>query len=269
MSENIKKDQVVIAIPIYKDELSAEEQLSLDQCFRILSNFDIVFFAPKRLENCSYAEGRQVLYFDNNFFEGRTGYNRLTLSKAFYSKFRNYRYMLLYQLDAYVFRDELLDWCNKGYSYIGAPWLTGFNQDASKYNLWKTGNGGFSLRRIEDFIQVLSQPFKRVRSISKIKRNYRHLNAVKRNAVAIREFLARQNSLHHFVSLYSYNEDNFWSIYAHLFYPHFSILPPEEALAFAQECGGQYFYERRGKVLPFGCHAWQRYEPDFWAEFIK
>ena len=31
--------------------------------------------------------------------------------------------MLIYQLDAYVFKDELLNWANKGYDYIGAPWL--------------------------------------------------------------------------------------------------------------------------------------------------
>ena len=40
-------------------------------------------------------------------------------------------------------RDELLDWCNKNYDYIGAPWVKKERDNI----LLKTGNGGFSLRK--------------------------------------------------------------------------------------------------------------------------
>jgi hypothetical protein len=45
------------------------------------------------------------------------------LSEEFYQAFTDFEFMLIYQLDAFVFRDELADWCRSGYEYIGAPWL--------------------------------------------------------------------------------------------------------------------------------------------------
>lgn len=51
------------------------------------------------------------------------GYNRLMLSEDLYSAFSNYEYILICQSDAYIFRDELKEWCEAGYDYVGAPWL--------------------------------------------------------------------------------------------------------------------------------------------------
>lgn len=61
------------------------------------------------------------------------------LTKEFYLRFRQWEYLLIYQLDAYVFQDELMDWCNKGYDYIGAPFLK-LNREVDWNNC---GNGGF------------------------------------------------------------------------------------------------------------------------------
>lgn len=44
------------------------------------------------------------------------------LSAEFYERFLAWDYILLCQTDAFVFRDELADWCARGYDYIGAPW---------------------------------------------------------------------------------------------------------------------------------------------------
>ena len=41
------------------------------------------------------------------------------VSPLFYLNFKKYRYLLIYQLDALVFRDELLEWCSKEIDYIG------------------------------------------------------------------------------------------------------------------------------------------------------
>lgn len=43
------------------------------------------------------------------------------LEADFYRRFGKYKYMLIYQLDAFVFSDKLLDFCEMGYDYIGAP----------------------------------------------------------------------------------------------------------------------------------------------------
>jgi hypothetical protein len=41
----------------------------------------------------------------------------------------------------------------------------------------------------------------------------------------------------------------------------------KEALAFSIEQNPQTGYKILGK-LPFGCHAWERYEPSFWKGII-
>jgi len=43
------------------------------------------------------------------------------MSPAFYDAFKAFDYILIYQLDAFVFRDELEYFCSLGYDYIGAP----------------------------------------------------------------------------------------------------------------------------------------------------
>ena len=82
------------------------------------------------------------------------GYNELLLSENFYTTFSAFKYILIYQPDSYVFRDELMEWCKEGYDYIGAPWLED-NDEQIKLN--GVGNGGFSLRNIEKFLYIFSK----------------------------------------------------------------------------------------------------------------
>ena len=59
--------------------------------------------------------------------------------------------MLIHQTDSYLFRDEIEEWCNKGYDYIGGPIISTLKEwSQDDINNWepKVGNGGLSLRRI-------------------------------------------------------------------------------------------------------------------------
>ena len=83
----------------------------------------------------------------------------LWMSKQFYFRFLpNYKYMLIYQLDAWVFTDNLQEWCDKGYDYIGAPFLSIVKKNSPRVIFKGVGNGGLSLRRIQYCIDVLSLP---------------------------------------------------------------------------------------------------------------
>ena len=62
----------------------------------------------------------------------------------FYEKFESYSYMLIYQLDAFVFKDTLIKFCNMGYAYIGAVVHNKYWRAAG----CSVGNGGLSLRKI-------------------------------------------------------------------------------------------------------------------------
>ena len=81
------------------------------------------------------------------------------LSPEFYRRFSDTDYILVCQLDAYIFRDELLSWCKKEYDYIGAPWSAPALYRMPILRLWrryfhsrrrtekdfKVGNGGLSI----------------------------------------------------------------------------------------------------------------------------
>ena len=148
-------NSVVVIVPVYKTCLSADEKVSFLQTLRMLGNHPICIVCPETLnfaineiEVCEDFISVFVERFPNVFFEGISGYNRLLLSEEFYARFAEYDYMLICQLDAYVFRDELLEWCSKGYDYIGAP-LFGYHFDIEH---GKVGNGGFCLRRVKAYL---------------------------------------------------------------------------------------------------------------------
>ena len=115
-----KKD-IVVVVPIYLPALSEMEAVSLKQCLDILSDYSIVIIKPENLDISNIQSQfllPKVISFPDRCFQGIEAYNRLMLDVAFYRTFSSYTYMLVYQLDAYVFKDELLNWANKGYDYI-------------------------------------------------------------------------------------------------------------------------------------------------------
>lgn len=78
------------------------------------------------------------------------------MSPQFYEKFLSFYYILIYQLDAFVFYDALEFFCSLGYDYIGA---------SVAYSSWygykeknpRVGNGGFSLRKVKACYQLLTE----------------------------------------------------------------------------------------------------------------
>src|SRR4051812_10478320 len=120
------RQQVAIVIPIYKPTLSQNEQISLDRCLNVLGRHPVVVIAPEglALDGIDF-QGKPVTVrrFAPEYFAGIAGYNRLMMSAGFYREFLDYRYILIYQLDAFVFSDSLLEWCALDYDYIGAPWV--------------------------------------------------------------------------------------------------------------------------------------------------
>lgn len=244
-------ETVKVIIPVYKTKLSDYEYISLMRCRKILKAYPLVIIKPCSLDVSSLLQqlggGFEVEEFEDRFFDGIAGYNELMLSSEFYERFLNSEYILIYQLDAYVFRDELIRWCQKGYDYIGAPWLR-----KHKYHRWyywgywgikrgiyrllrirsyhdsfdKVGNGGFSLRKVKSHYQICLESKKKIKE-------YIEKNANKR-----------------------FNEDSFWALEAPRKKPGFKIPSWQEALNFSfdvqvKEC---FFYNQN--QLPFGVHGW-------------
>ena len=240
------KNKVSVIIPMYQAKMSETENLSLAQAIKILSGYQIVIIKPKSLDLTFIQKKYQTIEFesfDDEYFKGIYGYNRLMLSSIFYERFIQFDYILIYQLDAWVFRDELEYWCNKDYDYIGAPWIMKPKYNLLPYRLYirliskyfkltgknldrelrrnKVGNGGFSLRKVKSFYQAT------LKQKEKIAYNIEH-GKVK------------------------LNEDVFWAVENPDFkYPHHT-----EAVKFAFDRNPHICLKMNNNSLPFGCHAW-------------
>ena len=264
----------IILIPVYQGTPNRTESASLRQCLEVLGRHPIVFATFPELDLTAYRTivesfsiPFRVEYFDKSFFASLEAYNRLCLLPDFYRRFAaDHDYMLVYQLDAWVFRDELDDWCAKGYDYVGAPWILGQPQKASQLRFKAVGNGGFSLRKISFCLRTLEASGSIITpAVLKALIRDRACGAVARKFPIYRtqEHLlqaARNGKLY---------EDTVFSLqkYTSL---QAAIPSPDEALAFSFERQPALLYERNGGQLPFGCHAWQL--PShlaFWQSWIS
>lgn len=253
------KNTVAVVIPVYKARPNHTELVSIKQCLSILKDHPIIFFGPESLDIGAYAalcDGNvpfKFKSFEKRYFENIAGYNRLMLSPHFYRAFSNYRYILVHQPDAYVFKDELDYWCSQGYDFIGAPhpahqnvagemqFLKGYAKLIGRANYFlgtqhrisNVGNGGFSLRNTAKCMWLL-----KLLSSKKIKWG-------------------------------DNNEDGFFKYWGNLLYPLFRLPPDDVALRFAIEQSPAESLKKLNGDLPFGCHAFEKYEPEVWRYYIE
>jgi hypothetical protein len=267
MPDNTSTSHPAVAIPVYKPELSAAERMSIDRTVDVLAGRPLFLVGPTRLENylgtaCKRYQGRlRYKTFDDRFFAGIKGYNALMRSIDFYQAFSSHSHVLISQTDALVVSDELDFWCSQDFSYIGAPWFVGGSNPRWPLEFLGVGNGGFSLRKVSDFLRVLTT-------------RTRIPNFIKSRAGGKVGLLNLPRRIKH-ERWFAYNieplfprsnEDQFWGILVPAVHPFFRVPRPEEAIAFAFEVAPRLLYELNGKRLPFGCHAWERCDREFWEE---
>ena len=263
---------VSIVIPVYKEQPSEDEILSFCRCLRLL-NYPIILFCSESL-NVDYYKlladknGRKILFerFPDRYFQNTSSYSKLLLSDFFYKRFFDYKYILLYQLDALVFMDELKYWCKFNYDFIGAPIFESWTDPQKTLKFIDGQNGGFSLRNVQSSLRVLS----RIKFFSKVKRLFnggflfiqvvRILGPLKKvtNITLLNSMLG-----------YTRNEDYFWSMLAAKSFSDFKVPQPEIAMKFSFEVNPSYLYKLNNGKLPFGCHAWRAYEPEFWKPILN
>src|ERR1700744_845352 len=255
----MQKQLVAVTIPIYKKIPDANEVISLSQCLKVLNRHPVIFFAPRSLdvsfyENyCTDKVEFKIERFNDVYFADITGYNKLMLSKEFYYRFIEYKFVLIYQLDAFVFRDELEYWCKKEYDYIGAPYAY---VDLDNYPIKFLSKYRALLQRFQKFLPGF-YVFKQVGNGGLSLRNVK-------KALFLLFFKKLQPDL--WTQLM---EDNFFQYWGNLLFPFFKLPPVIEAAKFSIELDPQKTYHLIGDKLPFGCHAYMRYEPEFWKAHIE
>jgi hypothetical protein len=248
----------------------------VERCLDILSNYPVYIVHPEKMDRNTVqnllSKGNNVreIQFKARYFKGLSGYNRLMTSLRFYRQFSDYEYLLKYHSDAWVFRDELDYWCDKGYDYIGAP-LYEYDGTLSPSKYIGIGNGGFSLQRVSSAIKVLSS-WRIIYSVSDLNEWYLKYNwkgRLRYLPYYLRALMGIGRFSHSGFNRLRINEDIFWGIYVPQAFQWYKIAPFEESYKFSMEYNCQQLMALNGGKLPFGCHQWykgQFYE--FWKNYI-
>ncbi len=222
------KKKVVVVVPVYKAELADEEKISLRQLQKVLGHYPRVFVAPESLDfdYGDLGQGFDIERFPDEDLSSVYSYSKLLLRPDFYARFTEFEYMLIYQLDGYVFSDQLQEFCAMGYDYIGAPiWRFNMIWNTVSHGI-RVGNGGVSLRRVLACQHMV-------------------------------EYLQSIGSRHPFFDYIAASEDAFFGHCAGNHSYDFTAAPFQTAIAFAvqEDCGHAYAHMLQG-WRPFAAHGW-------------
>jgi len=250
------KHRIEVVIPVYDPAPDEWIIAALKNNVAVLKRHPVCFVAPESLDMDVYLsiapQARCVRVADDSLGVGRgyKGYNRMLTSAGFYAAFCDMDYVLICHPDAWVFRDEVDFWLDRGYDLVAPPWLAkrvyrtwlfkvalAFVQHVLRrkselrYRLFcRIGNGGLSLRRVDAFIEV-SKKYER----------------------EIGAFIEAGG-----------NEDVVWAFATELSKPHW-----REAAQFGLDVKPAYGYRVNGHRLPMGCHGFLHgHRAGFWSEFI-
>lgn len=254
-----------IIIPIYKTSFDEFEIISLKSIFDNFLNYNITFICPDNLElnfldKYDFIKQYRVERFKDDYFKNIDGYNKLLVANEFYKRFEDFKYILICQTDVYIFKNELENWISKNYDYVGAPWIASkrnfinifFETTNNLYRkttgkklknterIFKVGNGGFSLRKIEKFIKIIDLEIKNIEKFETDRFNNDY-----------------------------YIEDVFWSLYVPKFYSDFKIPDWKEALSFCIDRKPKLAFKLNNNKIPMACHGFNKPKvTKFWKKFI-
>lgn len=262
---------VVVLTITHKPILTRYEEISITQCTKILKKYPRIFIVPKgmNVEYYSIHFPTWELHFVHPYWlSSYKRSNRLKISPKLFNAFKKFQFILFHEPDAFVFSDQLTYWCHRGYSYIGAPWFEGKNNVTEKAKLIGVGNSGLSLRKVEDHIRATDiwKPFLKWSDLEW------YIKPDQSSVLQFCKFLFRVsigNTTWWYLNNFRWNEDYFWSFFINRLFDWFTIPPPEIAMKFSFEVLPNRLYQENNYQLPFGCHAWWRYDLNFWKPHIE
>ncbi|MGN6552391.1 MAG: DUF5672 family protein, partial [Verrucomicrobiota bacterium] len=223
-------------------------------------------------------DGFRVKRFSTKFFGSAAAHNHLTYAPLFYKAFADYEYIFFYHLDSLVFRDDLNHWCELDLDYIGPPWIR--SADSPWVTNPRVGNGGFTLLKVESALKVLYNRYRQQPAtywLDMFSRNGKRVEPVVRGLRLLRGIFPKSRILNAFIrdweemqdpAPHSRNNDVFWSDKASAYHPEFKIASLAQGLQFGFEAAPRKCLEMNDGKLPFGCHAWARYDRSFWEPFL-
>ena len=266
----MNKKPLVIVTPVYLEELLENELLSIQSVEQHLHQYDRAIISPRKFAtNANFITrwegyGYKIIFFDDKHFSSVENHNQFLMSNLLYETFSEYNYMLMAQLDILIFSNSIEYWMNKKLDYVGSPWMT--NDGKETKIVGNGGNGGLSLRNIQTFLKIInSKTFYSKRDLFNILPAYSKL----RNIFLIGLFVQikpLQSFAHLLKRFFAGKEDMFWSYYAPFFIENYQLPSHEDTVAFAFERYPKFCYDANQQKLPFGTHAWEKYDIEFWEK---
>jgi hypothetical protein len=251
--------KVAILIPTHKYIFNYYEEQSISKVFSFYKNFlDIYFICPENIKENFKNYGVKIASFPDKFFLNHKAYNKLCMNKSFYYRFKKYEYILISQTDSIILEDKLSFWCQSDLSYIGGPSFHKKNITKEPKSPKYFCNGGFSLRKVNDFIEVLES--------NKI--FFKNIDLKQLNQIFFRGYFLKYSKLFfdliftnnkaHFIDNFFLNEDVFFTYFAKLFSLNFKTPKNvNDCASFAFSDGIKYFIENF-RNTPFGIHGYNR-----------
>jgi hypothetical protein len=268
---------VAIVVPLSsRPGLAPEEDVSLRHLCHYLGDRDKYLILPPGVS--MERPGFKSVHFPTKFFGSAAAHNRLLMWPNFYRAFEDYEYILMYHLDSLVLSSDITRWCQAGFDYIGAPWLP--CSDTPWVKEPRVGNGGFALMKIESVLTVLHNRYREEPAtfwsdmLTRNRKPFRLLFGVLRTLQPFfRKSRLIQRPLEDWAitekpDIHGRNNDFFWSFDAVRYFPEFKVAPVEEGLRFAFEGAPRMCFEMNNRKLPFGCHAWAKFDRAFWEPFL-
>lgn len=260
------RSSVEIVVPVYKNRLNEFELRSLQSTFRHFGGlYLLVLLKPAQLDTSNLEQQfpfNRIETFDDSFFDSINSYNRLMMSADFYRRFDHTEYILICQLDVFLFRNDLDRWLTYDYDYVGAPWVSKskmgliknrFKMLVSKYlsgtrreRIYKyeikgkIGNGGFSLRKVKTFVYLCTQLQEDMNS-----------------------YLTNQHNLY-------FNEDLYFGVVPSRKGFSFKTPTVADALSFSFDIYPALLYKLSAYTLPMAAHGWysKKHLP-FWKDKVE
>lgn len=241
-----------VLIPVYRETPDAMERALLSHCLQVFSRRPCLIVHPQGMHLARYEEltrGTACRYvaLPSSHFTSPITYNEMLLEPSFYRTFMGYEYILMHQLDSWVFADRLDEFLSLNVDYIGcAPPREQAKQD-----------GGLSLRRTVACMEAC----KRAHTLDGIslllRKRYMGLGdlwAIIRRHLALPIDKRRPYR----------SEDSFFTFAAAICVDGFRVATTEQAMRFGFCENPAWLYRQTG-ALPMGCHApYGNGHADFW-----
>lgn len=276
-------NKIVAVVPCYKDaqDLSAVEKRSLCNNLAKLDGVAQIVLACSTDVDASryhemFGDGFSVKFFDAGNFRSIHTYNHLLKSLSFYKAFEDFDFMLIVQTDVYIFRADYDEFLN--YDYVGAPWsghgLAHLKCIHPVSDPFFVGNGGYSLRKIASFIQVLETDARlltnrQMRELIERGSEFHTQSSRLHKWLAGFWYLRFQNSTRHGKNRLPFiYEDVFWAMCVPRACDFFKVAPTDVGFRFAFEVEVAHCFEQTSGHLPTGTHAFEKHPPKIWRPFI-